>query len=150
MSSLWPCMNQFCMIVQVYWLLSAISQDQPKNKAVGELRDMCERAALEGSWVSQAWPSVSIYFASSAGVNYCSLSYCCCHKYGNPLVWQSISMAIQVKHAASSCSQCLIGLHTSVSSVQDLGSGQNSKYCTMHSAKMQQKSQSALLLTCCY
>ena len=39
--------------VQVYWLLSAIAQDQPKNKAVGELRDMCERAALEGSWVRQ-------------------------------------------------------------------------------------------------
>lgn len=41
------------MTVQVYWLLSAIAQDQPKNKAVGELRDNCERAALEGSWVRQ-------------------------------------------------------------------------------------------------
>ena len=39
-------------IMQVYWLLTAIAQDQPKNKAVGELRDNCERAALEGSWVS--------------------------------------------------------------------------------------------------
>ena len=38
---------------QVYWLLSAIAQDQPKNKAVVELRDNCERAALEGSWVSR-------------------------------------------------------------------------------------------------
>ena len=38
--------------MQVYWLLTAIAQDQPKNKAVGELRDNCERAALEGSWVS--------------------------------------------------------------------------------------------------
>ena len=41
------------MALQVYWLLSAIAQDQPKNKAVGELRDNCERAALEGSWVRQ-------------------------------------------------------------------------------------------------
>ena len=44
-----------CFIKQVYWLLSAIAQDQPKNKAVGELRDMCERAALEGSWVRFAY-----------------------------------------------------------------------------------------------
>jgi len=43
----------FWMALQVYWLLSAIAQDQPKNKAVGELRDNCERAALEGSWVQQ-------------------------------------------------------------------------------------------------
>jgi len=43
----------FGMALQVYWLLSAIAQDQPKNKAVGELRDNCERAALEGSWVRQ-------------------------------------------------------------------------------------------------
>ena len=28
-----------------------MSQDQPKNKYVAELRDCCERAALEGSWV---------------------------------------------------------------------------------------------------
>lgn len=40
------------IMMQVYWLLTAIAQDQPKNKAVGELRDNCERAALEGSWVS--------------------------------------------------------------------------------------------------
>ena len=38
-------------MVQTYWLLLAVSQDQPKNKYVAELRDCCERAALEGSWV---------------------------------------------------------------------------------------------------
>ena len=37
--------------LQTYWLLLAVSQDQPKNKYVAELRDCCERAALEGSWV---------------------------------------------------------------------------------------------------
>ena len=37
---------------QVYWLLLAISQDRPKNTYVAELRDQCERAALEGYWVS--------------------------------------------------------------------------------------------------
>lgn len=42
------------IVMQVYWLLTAIAQDQPKNKAVGELRDNCERAALEGSWVRTA------------------------------------------------------------------------------------------------
>lgn len=39
------------LVVQTYWLLLAVSQDQPKNKYVAELRDCCERAALEGSWV---------------------------------------------------------------------------------------------------
>ena len=37
--------------MQVYWLLLAISQDQTKNTYVAELRDQCERAALEGYWV---------------------------------------------------------------------------------------------------
>ena len=46
----WMALYALCH-AQVYWLLTAISQDQPKNKAVGELRDNCERAALEGSWV---------------------------------------------------------------------------------------------------
>lgn len=36
---------------QVYWLLLAMSQDQPKNTHIAELRDRCERAALEGYWV---------------------------------------------------------------------------------------------------
>lgn len=38
-------------LFQVYWLLLAISQDQAKNIYVAELRDQCERAALEGYWV---------------------------------------------------------------------------------------------------
>ena len=46
--------------MQTYWLLLAVSQDQPKNKYVAELRDCCERAALEGSWVCQLQPSNSI------------------------------------------------------------------------------------------
>ena len=37
--------------LQVYWLLLAISQDQLKNNYVAELRNQCERAALEGYWV---------------------------------------------------------------------------------------------------
>ena len=36
---------------QICWLLLAIKQDQPKNLYVAALRDRCERAALEGSWV---------------------------------------------------------------------------------------------------
>ncbi len=40
-------------MMQTYWLLLAVSQDQPKNKYVAELRDCCERAALEGSWVRE-------------------------------------------------------------------------------------------------
>ena len=48
------------LVVQTYWLLLAVSQDQPKNKYVAELRDCCERAALEGSWVCQLQPSNSI------------------------------------------------------------------------------------------
>ena len=39
------------IVVQVYWLLLTISQDQVKNTYVAELRDQCERAALEGYWV---------------------------------------------------------------------------------------------------
>ena len=35
---------------QTYWLLLAISQDQPRNQAVASLRDRCEQAALEGHW----------------------------------------------------------------------------------------------------
>lgn len=46
--------SKSCLRPQTYWLLLAISQDQPKNKYVSDLRDRCERAALEGSWVS-AW-----------------------------------------------------------------------------------------------
>ena len=38
-------------MAQVYWLLLAISQDNPKNKHAAEMRDRCERAALEGFWV---------------------------------------------------------------------------------------------------
>lgn len=44
------CAKSLRIAVKVHWLLSAIAQDQPKNKAVGELRDNCERAAMEGSW----------------------------------------------------------------------------------------------------
>ena len=36
--------------LQTYWLLLAISQDQPKNTHVAALRDACEQAALEGYW----------------------------------------------------------------------------------------------------
>ncbi len=36
---------------QVYWLLLAISQDNPKNRHAADMRDKCERAALEGFWV---------------------------------------------------------------------------------------------------
>ncbi len=38
-------------VPQVYWLLLAISQDNPKNRHAAEMRDRCERAALEGFWV---------------------------------------------------------------------------------------------------
>ena len=37
--------------MQICWLLLAIKQDQPKNLYVAALRDRCEHAALEGSWV---------------------------------------------------------------------------------------------------
>ena len=40
------------LCLQVCWLLLAIKQDQPKNTVVAALRDRCEQAALEGSWVS--------------------------------------------------------------------------------------------------
>lgn len=40
-----------CSAPQVYWLLLAISQDNPKNRHAADMRDKCERAALEGFWV---------------------------------------------------------------------------------------------------
>ena len=43
-----PCPALPCL--QTYWLLLAISQDQPKNTHVASLRDWCEQAALEGHW----------------------------------------------------------------------------------------------------
>ena len=43
--------NMLDVCAQVCWLLLAIKQDQPKNLYVAALRDRCERAALEGSWV---------------------------------------------------------------------------------------------------
>ncbi|BDA49060.1 probable phosphatidylinositol 4-kinase beta [Coccomyxa sp. Obi] len=44
------CARSLRFAVKTYWILLAISQDQPKNKYVSDLRDRCERAALEGSW----------------------------------------------------------------------------------------------------
>ncbi|KAK9814469.1 hypothetical protein WJX72_006450 [[Myrmecia] bisecta] len=44
------CARSLRIAVKVYWLLLAISQDHPKNKYVADLRDKCERAALEGYW----------------------------------------------------------------------------------------------------
>jgi hypothetical protein len=58
---------------QTYWLLLAISQDQPRNKHIAAVRDRCEMAALEGYWVSAvlssfglpgiyscAWPKLAV------------------------------------------------------------------------------------------
>lgn len=43
----------FLDMSQAHWLLLALSQDQgPKTKHVDALRERCERAALEGFWVS--------------------------------------------------------------------------------------------------
>lgn len=39
--------------LQVFWLFKAISQD-PKQKHVAEILDKCEKAALNGSWVSES------------------------------------------------------------------------------------------------
>lgn len=41
------------MWMQVHWLLLALSQDQTKDKHVEVFRDQCERAALNGRWVSE-------------------------------------------------------------------------------------------------
>ncbi|PRW56340.1 phophatdylinositol 4-kinase [Chlorella sorokiniana] len=44
------CAQSLRIAVKTYWLLLAISQDQPKNTHVAALRDACEQAALEGHW----------------------------------------------------------------------------------------------------
>ncbi|KAK9837506.1 hypothetical protein WJX81_007387 [Elliptochloris bilobata] len=44
------CARSLRIAVKVYWLLLAISQDNPKSKHAAEMRDRCERAALEGFW----------------------------------------------------------------------------------------------------
>lgn len=46
-----PCFRTCFAPLQTYWLLLAISQDQPRNKHVAAVRDRCEQAALEGFWV---------------------------------------------------------------------------------------------------
>ena len=38
--------------MQVYWLVLAHTQDHPDDKYAAEFRDACERAAVEGYWVS--------------------------------------------------------------------------------------------------
>eukprot|EP00887_Chlorella_sp_A99_P002805 scaffold6.g2805.t1 len=44
------CAQSLRLAVKTYWLLLAISQDQPRNQHVATLRDCCEQAALEGHW----------------------------------------------------------------------------------------------------
>lgn len=44
------CAQSLRLAVKTYWLLLAISQDQPRNTHVAQLRDWCEQAALEGHW----------------------------------------------------------------------------------------------------
>ncbi|KAL4540940.1 hypothetical protein Ndes2526B_g05495 [Nannochloris sp. 'desiccata'] len=44
------CAKSLRVAVKTYWLLLAISQDNPLNKNVAALRDRCEQAALEGHW----------------------------------------------------------------------------------------------------
>lgn len=44
------CAQSLRIAVKTYWLLLAISQDNPKNTHVAALRDKCEQAALEGHW----------------------------------------------------------------------------------------------------
>lgn len=38
---------------QAQWLLVALCQDQPKNKALEAFRERAYRAALEGKWVGR-------------------------------------------------------------------------------------------------
>jgi hypothetical protein len=44
------CAKSLRIAVKTYWLLLAISQDNPQNANVAALRDRCEQAALEGHW----------------------------------------------------------------------------------------------------
>ena len=44
------CAQSLRIAVKTYWLLLAISQDNPKNTHVAALRDHCEHAGLEGHW----------------------------------------------------------------------------------------------------
>ncbi|KAK9865441.1 hypothetical protein WJX84_000186 [Apatococcus fuscideae] len=44
------CARSLRVACKVYWLLLAISQDQPRNRHVADLRDACELAALNGYW----------------------------------------------------------------------------------------------------
>ena len=37
---------------QVYWLLLALVQDNPKNKHLDNLKETVELAAMDGKWVS--------------------------------------------------------------------------------------------------
>jgi hypothetical protein len=37
--------------VQLYWLVLALVQDNPKNKHLDNLREQIEAAALDGRWV---------------------------------------------------------------------------------------------------
>ncbi|KAK2076370.1 hypothetical protein QBZ16_000895 [Prototheca wickerhamii] len=44
------CSRSLRIAVKTYWLLLAISQDNPTDTHVIALRDRCEQAALEGTW----------------------------------------------------------------------------------------------------
>lgn len=47
------CSRSLRLAIKTYWLLLAISQDNPSDMHVVALRDRCEQAALEGTWVSK-------------------------------------------------------------------------------------------------
>ncbi|GMH36264.1 hypothetical protein BSKO_04132 [Bryopsis sp. KO-2023] len=44
------CARSLRIAVKVFWLFRAICQDQPKNRHAHDMRDKCERAALNGYW----------------------------------------------------------------------------------------------------
>eukprot|EP00798_Chlamydomonas_sp_ICE-L_P018981 gene18981-25560_t len=45
------CSKSFKLAVKVHWLLVALCQDNPKSKPLEALKDLCERTALDGTWV---------------------------------------------------------------------------------------------------
>jgi len=54
----------FVRLLQTYWLLLAISEDNPRDEHVSMLRDACEQAALEGHWVGARAGRLPSFFFS--------------------------------------------------------------------------------------
>ena len=79
----WACLLCFAAVLQVYWLVLAHTQDHPDDKYAAEFRDACERAAVEGYWVSTVLQGLHII---SIGTRHGGALLCCSTGIAHPVL----------------------------------------------------------------